>query len=195
MNKFCQVRMVVNIILVINMTERKLDVDENFNVWEIQPTRETTTSSSMIKEDLEEVTANGLSVVEEMGIKITPKKRFDIVKSKLVENAHVIEDGKKQFTFPTLVGDNRGLIAYKEALNKLSEENEQLKKEKKFWKGDACNCSNYLSILSMDCQIVQEAIYDLKNVIDVDTEASKLLDKLDDKFDELNQHRIKMYSR
>lgn len=108
------------------MTERKWNVDENFNVWEIQPTRETTTSSSMIKEDLEKVTANGLSVMEEMGIKITPKKRFNIVKSKLVEKAHVIEDEKKQFTFPTLVGDNRGLIAYEEALNKLSEENEQL---------------------------------------------------------------------
>ena len=71
----------------------------------------------------------------------------------------------------------------------------ELEKEKEFWKGDACRCANYLSILSMDCQIVQEAISDLKNVIDVDTEAFKLLDKLDDKFDELNQHRIKMYSR
>lgn len=71
----------------------------------------------------------------------------------------------------------------------------ELEKEKEFWKGDACNCSNYLSILSMDCQIVQEAICNLKNVIDVDTEAFRLLDELDDKFDELNQHRIKMYSR
>ena len=47
----------------------------------------------------------------------------------------------------------------------------------------------------MDCQIVQEAIYNLKQVIDVNTEAFKLLDELDDKFDELNQRRIKMYSR
>lgn len=55
------------------------------------------------------------------------EKRFKITKSKLVQNAHVIEDGKKQFTFPTLVGDNRGLIGYEKALNELSEENEQLK--------------------------------------------------------------------
>ena len=81
------------------------------------------------------------------------------------------------------------------ARQSVEKEKEELKKEKEFWKGDACNCSNYLSILSMDCQIVQEAIYDLKNVIDVDTEAFRLLDELDDKFDELNQHRIKMYSR
>ena len=109
---------------MINMTERKWNADENFNVWEIQPTKETTTSSTMIKEDLEEVTANGLGVMKEMGIKITPKKRFNIVKSKLIENAHVIEDKEKQFTFPTLVGNDRGLIAYEKALNKLSEENE-----------------------------------------------------------------------
>lgn len=76
-------------------------------------------------------------------------------------------------------------------VKELKTENEQLKQEKEFWKGDSCKCSNYLSILSMDCQIVQEAIYDLKNVIDVDTEAFKLLDELDDKFDELNQHRIR----
>lgn len=99
------------------------------------------------------------------------------------------------------IKDNQTRIEYYYALdlidllNELSEENEQLKEEKEFWKGDACNCSNYLSILSMDCQIVQEAICDLKSVIDVDTEAFRLLDKLDDKFDELNQHRIKMYSR
>ena len=54
------------------------------------------------------------------------EKRFKITKSKVVQNAHVIEDKEKQFTFPTLVGDNRGLIAYKQALNKLSEENEEL---------------------------------------------------------------------
>lgn len=78
-----------------------------------------------------------------------------------------------------------------EDIKQLEKKNEQLKVEKEFWKGDACKYSNYLSILSMDCQIVQEAICDLKNVIDVDTEAFKLVDELDDKFDELNQHRIR----
>lgn len=90
---------------------------------------------------------------------------------------------------------NEKSVERSKALSKLQKENDQLKKEKEFWKGDSCNCSNYLSILSMDCQIVQEAICNLKNVIDVDTEAFKLLDELDDKFDELNQHRIKMYIR
>ena len=109
----------------------------------------TTTSGSMIKKDLEEVTANGLSVMEEMGIKITPKKRFDIVKSKLVKNAYVIEDKEKQFTFPTLVGDNRGLIAYEKALNKLSEENEELK-------NDLNDALNRIEERSIDIQLLKE---------------------------------------
>ena len=58
---------------------------------------------------------------------MSENKRFKITKSKVVQNAHVIEDGKKQFTFPTFVGDNRGLIGYEKTLNELSEENEQLK--------------------------------------------------------------------
>lgn len=91
--------------------------------------------------------------------------------------------------------NEKAIIQIGQYLNELTHENEKLKKEKDFWKGDSCLCSSYLSILSMDCQIVQEAIYNLRRVIDVDTEAFKLLDELDDKFDKLNQHRIKMYSR
>ena len=91
--------------------------------------------------------------------------------------------------------NEKAIIQIGQYLNELTHENEKLKKEKDFWKGDSCVCSSYLSILSMDCQIVQEAIYDLKNVINVNTEAFKLLDELDDKFDKLNRHRIKMYSR
>lgn len=75
-------------------------------------------------------------------------------------------------------------------LNDLSDENGQLKKEKEYWKSNACSQSNYLSILSMDCWIVEEAILNLKNVIDVDTEAYNLLDELSDKFNELQEHRI-----
>ena len=78
-----------------------------------------------------------------------PKKRFDIVKSKLVKNAYVIEDKEKQFTFPTLVGDNRGLIAYEKALNKLSEENEELK-------NDLNDALNRIEERSNDIQLLKE---------------------------------------
>lgn len=154
------------------MTERKWNVDENFNVWEIQPTRETTISSSMIKEDLEKVTANGLSVMEEMGIKITPKKRFNIVKSKLIEKAHVVEDEKKQFTFPTLVGDKRGLIAYEKALNKLSEENEQLQERNDRQRKRLDNL--YQLILNRDYTGQEELIKELEECEQLLQEENKL---------------------
>lgn len=133
-------------------------------------------------------------------------KRLNILQ--IVEVANKISDENEQLKQAYQTLKHRHSLLHDECLEtecdrdslkkdviSLEKENGQLKKEKEFWKGDSCNCSNYLSILSMDCQIVQETICDLKNVIDVDTEASKLLDKLDDKFDELNQHRIKMYSR
>lgn len=75
--------------------------------------------------------------------------------------------------------------------NNLACRFDNLKKEKDSWKNDACSKSSYLSILSMDCQIVEEALLDLKNVIDVDTEVYNLLDELSDKFDDLQRHRLK----
>lgn len=122
------------------------------------------------------------------------KHNADVVATALNE---LLEENKqlKQSFDKSLLSHAKTCDDYR-ALSKknkrLKEENEQLKKEKEYWKGNACNYSNYLSILSMDCQIVQEAILDLKKVIDVDTEASKLLDELDDKFDELNEHRIRV---
>ena len=76
------------------------------------------------------------------------EKRFKITKSKLVKNAHVIEDGKKQFTFPTLVGDKWALIAYKQALNEISEENEQLKQENQMLKSTIGRNEAYITRLT-----------------------------------------------
>lgn len=45
-------------------------------------------------------------------------------------------------------------------LNRLNEENEQLKKEKEFWKSDACSLSNLNSILSNELSIAQEQGYE-----------------------------------
>ena len=76
------------------------------------------------------------------------EKRFKITKSKLVQNAYVIEDKEKQFTFPTLVGDSRGLIAYKEALNELSKEDEKLKSEIKMLKLTIARNEAYITRLT-----------------------------------------------
>ena len=112
------------------------------------------------------------SVLEKMGFKITPKKRFDIVKSKLVHNAYVIEDEKKQFTFPTLVGDNRGLIAYEEALNKLSEKNEQLQERNDRQRKRLDNL--YQLILNRDYTGQEELIKELEECEQLLQEEQKL---------------------
>ena len=80
--------------------------------------------------------------------------------------------------------------SYSEELDDLRIKLRELEEEKDYWKGCSCNHINYNSILSMDCQIVQEAIFDLKKVIERDTEAFRLLEELDDKFDDLNKHRL-----
>ena len=95
-----------------------------------------------------------------------------------IENCCNINDLKKNW------------IIVCDKLNELADEIEELKEEKDYWKGCSCNHTNYDSILSMDCQIVQEAIFDLKKVIERDTEAFRLLEELDDKFDDLNKHRL-----
>lgn len=46
------------------------------------------------------------------------------------------------------------------ALNMVTEENEQLKKEKEFWKSDACSLSNLNRILSNELSIAQEQGYE-----------------------------------
>ena len=86
------------------------------------------------------------------------------------------------------------LYAFQEVCRKhhLSnvEELDQRLNEFESWKNSACHYTNIFSILSMDCQIVQEAIWDLEKIIDSDSEASRLLDDLKKKFDDLNKHRL-----
>ena len=45
-------------------------------------------------------------------------------------------------------------------INDLNDENEQLKKEKEFWKSDACSLSSLNSILSNELSIAQEQGYE-----------------------------------
>lgn len=49
------------------------------------------------------------------------ERRFNIVKSKLVENGWVINDKCNEFVFPTFVGDKKQLIAYCNAFNRFQD--------------------------------------------------------------------------
>ena len=70
------------------------------------------------------------------------------------------------------------------------DELDQRLNEIKSWKDSCIHYMNVFSLLSMDCQIVQEAIWDLEKAIDDDAGASRLLDDLKRKFDDLNEHRL-----
>lgn len=62
-----------------------------------------------------------------------------------------------------------------------------------YWKSGCCHYSNMYSILSMDCQIVFEAIWDLRNKLneyDETGELEELLDDLESKFKVLQEHGL-----
>ena len=55
---------------------------------------------------------------------------------------------------------HRGARENANRVGKLKKENEQLKKEKEFWKSDACSLSSLNSILSNELSIAQEQGYE-----------------------------------
>ncbi len=56
------------------------------------------------------------------------EKRFEIIKSAIIDGARVIKDNEKKYTFATTF-ETATLVNYRKALNELNDENEQLKKK------------------------------------------------------------------
>ena len=54
------------------------------------------------------------------------EKRFEIIKSAIIDGARVIKDNENKYTFATTF-ETATLINYRKALNELNDENEQLK--------------------------------------------------------------------
>ena len=54
------------------------------------------------------------------------EKRFEIIKSAIIDGARVIKDNEDKYTFATTF-ETATLINYRKALNELNDENEQLK--------------------------------------------------------------------
>lgn len=77
--------------------------------------------------------------------------------------------------------------------HKLKEENEQLKIERDSWKSSTCSYINKDSVLSMDCQIVQEALWELEKEIEFGSKREDLFFDLKEKFEKLNNHRIEVF--
>ena len=80
-----------------------------------------------------------------------------------------------------------------EKIEKLEKENEQLKRERDSWKSSTCSYMNKDSVLSMDCQIVQEALWELEKEIEFGSKREDLFFDLKEKFEKLNNHRIGVF--
>ena len=78
------------------------------------------------------------------------EKRFVIKPSSIVTDGFVIIDKEKKYTFPVL--DSTLNYMFCKALNELHE-------EKEYWKGTACNNSNFVNILLHELDIAQEKGY------------------------------------
>lgn len=92
------------------------------------------------------------------------EKRFNIVSSEIVEGGKFIQDNNKEHSFPTTIYPS-SLVMYEKALNELSDENEQLKKDLKkqfvpFAKADGnyttVNTEEFIKILNENEQLKQE---------------------------------------
>lgn len=92
---------------------------------------------------------------------------FDYIEYLYENNAFLTEEDADK-TFNGLHKENKELqhklsqqeMEYTTDLYRLVEENEQLKKEKEFWKSDACSLSSLNSILSNELSIAQEQGYE-----------------------------------
>ena len=78
----------------------------------------------------------------------------------------------------------------KRKIRGLEKENEELKRERDDWKSSTCSYMNKDSLLSMDCQIVQEALWELEKEIEFGSKREDLFFDLKEKFEKLNNHRI-----
>ena len=81
----------------------------------------------------------------------------------------------------------------KRKIRGLEKENEELKRERDDWKSLTCSYMNKDSVLSMDCQIVQEALWKLEKEIEFGSKREDLFFDLKEKFEKLNNHRIGVF--
>ena len=67
------------------------------------------------------------------------EKRFEIIKSAIIDGARVIKDNENKYTFATTF-ETATLVNYRKALNELNDENEQLKRENELLSDELEQC-------------------------------------------------------
>lgn len=118
-------------------------------------------------------------------------KDYHIINNNVDNMSYYLQDGNDVVLVINLL--NR-LVEENEQLDKenkkLQEEIEELKRERDSWKSSTCSYMNKDSLLSRDCQIVQEALWELEKEIEFGSKREDLFFDLKEKFEKLNNHRI-----
>ena len=121
------------------------------------------------------------------------EKRFIVVDhstcvfDKITKEEYVCIDREEAFLVCKRLNEQQATI------EQLQEEIEELKREIDDWKSSTCSYMNKDSILSMDCQIVQEALWELEKEIEFGSKSEDLFFDLKEKFEKLNNHRIGVF--
>lgn len=110
------------------------------------------------------------------------------------KNAYIsLKDGRRFVLDTTSKEVINKLNEQPSTIEQLQEEIEELKRERDGWKSSTCSYMNKDSILSMDCQIVQEALWELEKEIEFGSKREDLFFDLKEKFEKLNNHRIGVF--
>ena len=76
-------------------------------------------------------------------------KRYNIIKSKIIENAFNIQDNKRKYSFPS-TKDASTLIIYEKALNEQDERIKELEKEKEQLRNKLELYEHYVTFTTID---------------------------------------------
>ena len=110
------------------------------------------------------------------------------------KNAYIsLKDGRRFVLDTTSKEVANKLNKQPSTIEQLQEEIEELKRERDGWKSSTCSYMNKDSILSMDCQIVREALWELEKEIEFGSKREDLFFDLKEKFEKLNNHRIGVF--
>lgn len=122
-------------------------------------------------------------------------KRFRKVANPTTDKWDIIDEKASEKISGLVVYNDLGSL-YFSSVPQICDLLNDLNDEKNSWKSLCCNHMRRDSILSMDCQIVQEAIWGLEKAISgnkTNEQVDKCLEDLKKKWDKLNKHRLDGY--
>lgn len=122
-------------------------------------------------------------------------KRFRKVANPVTDKWDIIDEKASEKISGLVVYNDLGSL-YFSSVPQICDLLNDLNDEKNSWKSLCCNHMSRDSVLSMDCQIVQEAIWGLEKAISENKnkeQVDKCLEDLKRKWDKLNKHRLDDY--